>query len=182
MKAILLALAAGALLFAIGTWRLRRAPSGRGAATWLLTFLAILPVLAVTHRLTPPDLSVLPYAFQIPIPIIDFGFCLFLYTAGFFGGILQLYNLAERGFSLRILIDILHASQGRMTLDEVMKYYSAGRGIAWMYSKRVEGMIAAGLVVENAGQLVLTDRGHRAARLFSWLQDVARVEKAQVRQ
>ena len=27
-----------------------------------------------------------------------------------------------------------------------MKYYSAGRGIAWMYRKRVQGMIATGLV------------------------------------
>jgi hypothetical protein len=181
MKAILLALAAGALLFAVGTWQLCRVPGGKGAGTWLLIYFAILPVFAAVHLLTPPDLGVLPSAFQIPIPIIDLGFFFFLYTVGFFGGVLQLYNLADRGFSLRILIDIQHAPQGVVTLEEVMKYYSAGRGIAWMYRKRVQGMIATGLVVENDGQLVLTDRGHRVARLFSWLQDVACVEKAQVR-
>lgn len=174
MKAILLAFAAGVLLFALATWRLRQASDGRGAAKLMTVFLAILPILVVAHLMTPPDLGILPPALQIPVPVVDFGFCLFLYIAGFFGGVLQLYNLAERGFSLRILIDVLHAPSGAMTLDEVMKGYGAGRGIAWMYAKRVEGMRAAGLVVADGDRAVLTERGRRVARLFSRLQDFAR--------
>jgi hypothetical protein len=177
MKAILLALAAGALLLVVATWRLRQAADGKGAAKLLTVFLIILPVLAVTHLITPRDLGVLPTTLQIPIPAIDFAFCLFLYTAGFFGGVLQLYNLAERGFSLRILIDILHAPSATMTLDDVMEGYGAGRGIAWMYGKRVDGMRTAGLVVVAGDRMVLTERGHRIARLFSLLQDFARVER-----
>jgi hypothetical protein len=177
MKAILLALAAGALLLVVATWRLRHAPDGKGAAKLSTVFLLVLPALAVTHLITPRDLGILPAALQIPIPEIDFAFCLFLYTAGFFGGVLQLYNLAERGFSLRILIDILHAPTGTMTLDEVMDGYGAGRGIAWMYGKRIDGMRAAGLVVADEDRMVLTERGRRAARLFWRLQDFARVER-----
>jgi len=177
MKAILLALAAGALLLAVATWRLRRVPDGKGAAKLLTVFLIILPVLAVTHVITPPDLGFLPATLQIPLPAIDFAFCLFLYTAGFFGGALQLYNLAERGFSLRILIDILHAPLGTMTLDDVMEGYGAGRGITWMYGKRIDGMRAAGLAVAAGDRMVLTERGRRVARLFSRLQNFARVER-----
>lgn len=177
MKAVLLALAAGAVLFAVATWRLRDAPDGKGAAKLLTAFLIILPVLVVTYLIAPRDLRILPAMLQIPIPAIDFAFCLFLYIAGFFGGVLQLYNLAERGFSLRIMVDILHAPSGTMTLDEVMEGYGAGRGIAWMYGKRIDGMCAAGLVVAAGDRIVLTERGRRVARLFSRLQDFARVER-----
>jgi hypothetical protein len=107
---------------------------------------------------------------------------LFLYTAGFFGGVLQLYNLADRGFSLRILIDILHAPSGAMRLDDVMSGYGGGRGIAWMYRKRIDGMIATGLVVADASRLLLTARGRRAAHLLSLLQDFAHVKKARDQQ
>lgn len=177
MKAILLAFTAGVLLFALVTWRLRRAPAGRGAATLLAVFLAMLPILIVVHLLTPEDLGILPPALQIRPAVLDLGFALFLYAAGFFGGILQLYNLAERGFSLRILIDILHAANGAMTLDQVMTGYSDGHGIAWMYDKRVDGMLATGLIAGSKDRLVLTERGRRIARLFSWLQRLARAEE-----
>ena len=177
MKAILLALIAGVLLFALGTWRLRRVSAGKGAATLLAAFLAVLPFLVVAYLLTPANLWFLSPALQIRPAILELAFALFLYAAGFFGGILQLYNLAERGFSLRILIDILHASDGAMTLDEVMSGYSDGRGIVWMYDKRVGGMRATGLIVGNKDKLVLTGRGRRIARLFSWLQRIACVQE-----
>jgi len=176
MKAILLALAAGVALLAIGTWQLRRQPGG-GAATLLRVFLVLLPVLAIVHLLTPASLGILPPSLQIPIPAIDFLFCLFLYVAGFFGGVLQLYNLADRGFSLRILIDILHAPSHAMTLDEVMTGYSDGRGIAWMYGKRIEGMTATGLTQADGGKLLLTARGRFVARVFSRLRSFARVDE-----
>jgi len=176
MKAILLALAAGVALLAIGTWQLRRQPGG-GAATLLRVFLVLLPLLAIVYLVTPANLGILPPSLQIPIPAVDFLFCLFLYIAGFFGGVLQLYNLADRGFSLRILIDILHAPSRTMTLDEVMTGYSGGRGIAWMYGKRIEGMTATGLTQADGSKLVLTARGRFVAQLFSRLRSFARVDE-----
>lgn len=178
MKAILLAFMACVLLLAVGTWLLRRKPGGKGAATLTSVFVAILPLLAIVHLSTPASFGILPPSFQIPVPAVDFAFCLFLYTAGFFGGVLQLYNLAERGFSLRILIDILHAPSGTMTVDEVMKGYGAGRGIAWMYGKRVDGMKAAGLVTAAGERLILTARGRRVAELFSLLRKFTRIDEA----
>ena len=127
MKAILLAFMAGVLLLAIGTWLLRRKPGGKAGVTLTGVFLAIVPVLAIAYLSTPASLGILPSSFLIPIPTLELAFCLFLYAAGFFGGVLQLYNLADRGFSLRILIDILHAPSRTMTLDEVMTGYSGGR-------------------------------------------------------
>jgi hypothetical protein len=176
MKAILLALAAGILLLGLGTWRLR-VEGARGAATLLTVFLAVLPVLVLAHVLTPAGFWLFPVDLQIQPAAVSLAFALFLYAAGFFGGILQLYNLAERGFSLRILIDILHAPKGAMTLDEVMTGYSDGRSIAWMYGKRIDGMRTTGLVIGNKERLVLTERGRRIARLFAWLQRSARLKE-----
>jgi hypothetical protein len=106
---------------------------------------------------------------------VDLAFAVFLYSVGFFGGILQLYNLADRGFSLRILIDILEAPSQSLSLDDVMRSYSAGRGIDWMYAKRLEDMQSAGLAKVEGECLVLTPKGQRVAKLFTWLQEFARV-------
>jgi hypothetical protein len=144
----------------------------------LESFFIVLPLLVVSHLLTPSDLWILAPQLRIRPPALDLAFALFLYAAGFFGGILQLYNLAERGFSLRILIDVLHSPAGTMTLDQVMKHYGAGRGIAWMYDKRVADMAATGLVFLGNARLTLTRRGRRVAALFSWLQRFAGAEES----
>jgi hypothetical protein len=175
MKAILMAALAGLLLFACVSACLRLGITQRRARLMLIAFLSVLPVLLAVHFLTPPDLGFLPAELVMPIAWVDVAFATFLYGVGFFGGILQLYNLADRGFSLRILIDILEAPSQAMRLDDVMQGYSAGRGIAWMYAKRVEDMQSAGLAKVAGGSLVLTPKGQRVAKLFTWLQQFARV-------
>jgi hypothetical protein len=174
MKAILLALLAGLLVLGISTMVFRLAGATRSAKTMLLAFLAMVPVLAGLVLLTPPDLGFLPATLVNPLTAVDLGFALFLYTAGFFGGLLQLYNLADRGFSLRILIDALELQFGCTSLDQVMTGYSAGKGIAWMYEKRIDGMTATGLIRLEAGNMELTEKGWRVARLFGWLRDFTR--------
>jgi hypothetical protein len=174
MKAILLAALAGLLLFVCVSAFLRSGITRRRAGSMLIAFLFVLPVLLVVHLLTPPDLGFLPAELVMPITWVDIAFAVFLYSVGFFGGILQLYNLADRGFSLRILIDILEAPLGAMRLDDVMQGYSAGRGIAWMYAKRLEDMQSAGLAKVEGASLVLTPKGQRVAQLFTWLQEFAR--------
>jgi hypothetical protein len=175
MKAILLAALAELLLFACISALLRFGVTSRRARSMLIAFLSVLPLLLVAHLVTPPDLGFLPAALAMPIVWIDIAFALFLYSVGFFGGILQLYNLADRGFSLRILIDILEAPSQEMRLDDVMQGYSAGRGIAWMYAKRLEDLQSAGLAKVEGESLVLTPKGQRVAKLFTWLQEFARV-------
>src|SRR4051794_35627887 len=100
MKAILVAALAELLLLAGVSWGLRL--THRRARLMLIAFMSILPMLLAIHLLTPPDLGFLSAEFVMPIAWIDVVFSVFLFGVGFFGGILQLYNLADRGFSLRI--------------------------------------------------------------------------------
>jgi hypothetical protein len=175
MKAILLAALAGLVLFACVSALLRADMTERRARSMLIAFLCLLPALLLAHFLTTPDLGFLPTAVIMPIAWIDIVFAVFLYSVGFFGGILQLYNLADRGFSLRILIDILEAPSQAMRLDDIMQCYSAGRGITWMYAKRLQDMQRAGLAKIEGESLVLTPKGQRVAKLFTRLQEFARV-------
>jgi hypothetical protein len=175
MKAILLAALAGLLLFACVSACLRSGVTQRRARLMLIAFLSVLPVLMAVHLLTPPDLGFLPASLMMPVTWVDIVFAVFLYSVSFFGGILQLYNLADRGFSLRILIDILEAPSQAMRLDDVMHGYSTGRGIAWMYAKRLENMQSAGLTKVEGDSLVLTPKGKRVAKLFARLLEFARV-------
>src|SRR6266852_6149470 len=136
----------------------------------LILFLVVLPLLIAADVLSPADLGFLPSTLVMPSVLLDLAFATFLYGAGFFGGLLQLYNLADRGLSLRILIDVLEAPAGIMTTESEVMTYGAGRGLVWMYDKRVEGMIAAGLVDLEGERLILMPRGLRIARLFARLQ------------
>lgn len=108
----------------------------------------------------------------------EVAFALLLYTAAFFGGVLQIYNLADRGLSLRMLIDVGHAPGGCLTAHELTKAYSAGRGIEWMYQKRLNDLIERGLVVQHAGAATLTRRGSLAARFFSGVRKLLNIESA----
>jgi hypothetical protein len=175
MKAILIALMAELLLFACVSAFLRWGITQRRASFMVITFLSVLPVLLALHLLTPPDLDFAPAELVMPIAWVDLAFAVFLYGVGFFGGILQLYNLADRGLSLRILIDISEAPSGAMRLDDVIQGYGAGRGIAWMYAKRLEDLQSAGLAKVEGESLVLTPKGQHVAKLFKWLQGFARV-------
>jgi hypothetical protein len=174
MKAILLALVAGLLVFAVVTAVFRLSGAYRTAKTLLLIFLAVAPCLAGLVLLTPADLGFLGAKLVNPSIAVDLGFALFLYTAGFFGGLLQLYNLADRGFSLRILIDALELQSGSTSLDRVMSGYSAGKGIVWMYDKRIDGMTSTGLVTLEANEMKLTGKGWRAAWVFGRLREFTR--------
>ncbi|MBI2339346.1 MAG: hypothetical protein HYU99_03115 [Deltaproteobacteria bacterium] len=170
MRPIVAALAAEIVCFAVITIRLRLFPTGKRARMMTFSHLALLPLVPALYYLISPDLCVLPFS-MIPMDHwIAVAFSIFLYSAGFFGGILQLYNLADRGFSLRILIDLYENPSGRMSLDEIMTGYSQGRGIDWMYKKRIQGMVSQGLLLLGDGSVSNTEKGKRAAVLFSRLR------------
>ena len=175
MKAILIAALAELLLFICVSLGLRSDVTQQRARLMLISFIAVLPVLLGFYILTPSDLGFLPAATVMPMTPLDVTFAVFLYSVGFFGGLLQLYNLADRGFSLRILIDILEAPSQTMKLDDVMQGYSAGHGVAWMYSKRLGDMQCEGLAKVEDDYLILTSKGQRLAKLFTRLQEFARI-------
>lgn len=138
-------------------------------------FLLSVPLFIAGHLLTPLDLGFLSAPWTAEESLVDLAFALLVYSAGFFGGILQLYNLADRGFSLRILIDIRESSNGCLDASGVVRSYSAGKGIGWMYKKRIDDMLTRGLIVIENEQVVLTPRGHRLVGLFGRLRAYLRL-------
>jgi len=136
----------------------------------LLLFLFTLPVGAAIHYATPDNLGFLPAQWCETRRILDLGAFIFFYSACFFGGILQLYNLADRGFSLRIVIDIDRSRTGSLSAGEVMSSYSAGRGIRWMYQKRIDDLIRLRLISLDNDVVTPTASGSRVASRFLWMR------------
>lgn len=141
----------------------------------LLVFFCTLPLGLAIHSLTPGDLGFLPARWCETDTILDLAFFVFLYTATFFGFILQLYNLADRGFSLRIVMDIDRSPNGCMTVDDVMNEYSEGKGIVWMYQKRIEDLTRLKFVELTTTDVRATVAGRRVAGRFAWLRRFLRV-------
>ena len=174
MKSLLLAGAASATSVLAITVIFQFLRVERRAVTMVTLFVITLPAFVLAHVLTPRDLGFLPGWLTEPSRAADLVFGLLLYTAVFLGGVLQLYNLADRGFSLRILIDL--DELGPMSASAVAKAYSAGQGITWMYRKRLDGLFRQGLVHFDEGVVRLSDAGGRTARVFDGLQRFVRLD------
>ncbi len=160
MKGLLLAVAASLACLVIVTLGFRVREIRERAAFMARVFLLTLPVLVILPTW------------------LDLAFSLLVYAAAFFGGILQLYNLADRGFSLRMLIDIYESPRGALTADELTRAYGGGRGIGWMYDKRLDGLLERGLVRVEGGTVEISTRGHRAARVLGRLVTFLRLDAA----
>lgn len=65
----------------------------------------------------------------------------------------EVFSMVCRGFSLRILIDIL--INGPFTMDQVVSNYGEGKGVNWMIEKRIKGIESLGLVKWEKDQLTL---------------------------
>ena len=166
MKALALAAAGSVVLAAAITVLLRTARPERRVDALLRVFVVSLPVFVAVYLLTPADLGILPPSLlDGRVSGVLYGAA--VYAALFVGGWLQLYNLAERGFSLRILIDIDEHPMRAMTSAEVLRGYGAGRGIDWMIAKREDGLVSEGFAELKADRLLPTPRGRRAASLFA---------------
>jgi len=176
VKAVLFASCATALYLCAVTLLFRLMPPRRRAAAMLTLFIATTPIFALAYVATPADLGLLPPFLTEPNWLVDLGFGLFVYAAGFFGGSLQLYNLAERGFSLRMMMDVVEAPATGLTLDDVRREYSHGHGIPWMFQKRIDDMLSGQLIAISDGDVVCLERGRRIARLAGWVRDFLRLE------
>ena len=170
MKAIALAAGMTLVLFAVATVLLRYFPSPHRARQLVLAYLATLVALAAAWQMSPPDLGVLPPSLLTEPPWLDLGAAMFFFSAAFFGGVLQLYNLADRGLSLRMVIDLTESGGTIANAGDIVAGYSGGRGLAWMYRKRLDDMLAHGLVTMRDGSVALTARGRRTAMLILGLR------------
>ncbi len=176
MKAIFLASAMCLVYLALVTVAFRLAASGaKRARLMTLLFLGTLPILVTLHLLTPPDLGFIPPAL-VENPEVELALLVFLYSSSFLGGVLQLYNLADRGFSLRIAIDISQSHVDGMTVTDVIQSYSDGKGINWMYQKRIDDLVELKLVEIEDDRVTATPEGLQVAARFSWLRNFIRVE------
>lgn len=176
VKGLLLALAATALATGLITLRLRSAPPGPRVPLLLQTFALTLLVYLVAFALTPADLGVLPPKLVEHEPLTEALFGLAVHVGLCFGGVLQLYNISERGFSLRVLIEIAEASGGALTAKEIATRYSGGQGVGWMLEKRIRDMVAQGLIRLEDHAYVATAHATRSARVLVGLRRLLRLD------
>jgi len=168
MKAVILATAMTIVLLVLVTLALRHHPTPRRARKMMLIYVLCLIGAATVWFTTSGDLGFLAQSLLIEPPWQDLSLMLFFFSAAFFGGVLQLYNLADRGLSLRILIDFAEADSRIIDTDWLIANYGGGKGLAWMYEKRIAGMLETNLVERRASTIALTSKGaHTAAVLFA---------------
>jgi hypothetical protein len=176
MKAVIVAAVMTVVLFALITMAFRLSATERRARRMTLIYLGCVIVAVLTWFQTPVDLGFLARSLLIEPGWLDFALMVFFFTAAFFGGVLQLYNLADRGFSLRILIDVEEANSRAVDIDWLIANYGGGKGLTWMYGKRIEGLIDTKLVSLKAGMIELTKKGERTADLFFAVRRFLRLE------
>jgi hypothetical protein len=174
VKGVILAVILTALCFMGVSLVLRLLDKRASAALLTAVFFASIPLYLLAFLITPANLSMLPVWMCDESPVLELGFGLFVYASGFCGGVLQLYNLADRGFSLRILIDIAESPKGELTAAQVCDAYSQGRGISWMYQKRIHDLVEHRFIQVFGGRAQISTRGQRTAALFrrlrTWLR------------
>jgi hypothetical protein len=175
MKSILLAAGMTLILMVLVTVLFRHLSANRARNATALYFFAAV-VLALLWWSTPSDLGFLPPPLVAEPPWLDAFAAEFFFAAAFWGGILQLYNLADRGFSLRILIDLLETDRADADVNWILHGYSRGQGLDWMYRKRLTGMLGSGLVTLEEDLVVLTERGCKAATIFKTLRRLSKLD------
>ena len=179
MKTICLASAMTVVLLVVVTFCFRLSPSAHRARQMLFVYLFCLAALAALWFATPDDLGLLGRSLLTEPAWLDIAATLFFFSAAFFGGALQLYNLCDRGFSLRILVDMLEAPTGAVDVDYLTANYSSGRGLIWMYRKRIDDIVAARFIGQVNKQIILTAKGEMFADLFINARRVLRLELPQ---
>jgi hypothetical protein len=166
MKAVIVAAAMTLVLLLVVTLAFRVRSTQERAKQMTLLYFGCAVVAVLAWVITPSDLGLLAPPLLIEPRWLDLALMLFFFSSAFFGGILQLYNLADRGFSLRILIDLDAATPCGGGGDALVKNYGGGQGLTWMYGKRLHGLLSGGFVHRNANVIELTASGRRTAEMF----------------
>jgi hypothetical protein len=166
MKAVIVGAAVTLVLLVLVTLAFRFRPTEARAKQMTLLFFGCVAAAVLAWGVTPVDLGFLAPSLLIDPPWLDLLLMLFFLSSTFFGGILQLYNLADRGFSLCVLIDLDAATPCSGGVESLVKTYGGGQGLTWMYGKRLHGLLAGEFVRRNGDEVELTARGRRTAEIF----------------
>ncbi|MBI4541806.1 MAG: hypothetical protein HY705_02115 [Gemmatimonadetes bacterium] len=81
------------------------------------------------------------------VPLLRVG-ALALYLSGWIGFV-ELRSLLSRGYSLRMLLDLLEAG-GRLPATELERAYGGGVGLPGLLDRRVTGLVGLGLLDRTA--------------------------------
>lgn len=170
MIGFLLAAVVSIATFVAMTVAFRTCPTSPRVTLALRIYLGAMAIFTGLYVLMALKLKDIFELFRLGPAWLDLLCGLFALSASLFGGWLQLYNLANRGYSLRMLIDLLDAPQSSMTAEEMVDRYAEGRGLRWMYDTRLDGLLQTSLVLQKEGLIVLTSRGRFVGRIFRWLR------------
>jgi hypothetical protein len=175
MKGVLLATVVSVLILVGMTaiFRLYRVTAFAALAVFVVALFCFLLLFAAL----PNDAGFLPPALVADSQWLDFIVGFFVLSASFFGGWLQLFNVTDRGYSLRMLVDMLHRPDRAMTVEEIVNEYADGHGLRWMYDIRIDGILRTGLVTDSNETLSLTPRGFRVAKHFGLLRRLYKIGK-----
>jgi len=177
MKAICLASAMTIILLLAVTVAFRLNPRKHRARQVTLLYTACTVALVGLWLGTPDDLGFLHHSLLAEPHWFDLALALFFFSVAFFGGVLQLYNLADRGFSLRILIDAVEDANGSIDTDALMTGYGGGQGLTWMYDKRMHGLLEENLVRRMDASIALTANGAWIADQFIRIRQFLKLDR-----
>jgi hypothetical protein len=178
MKGICLASAMTVVLLLLVTLTFRFDPRQHRARQVTVLYVACTVALVGLWLGTPDDFGFLHRSLLIRPGGFDLALALFFFFVAYFGGVLQLYNLADRGFSLRILIDALEDKSGSIDTDRLLTGYGGGQGLSWMYDKRMHGLLEGNFVRRTDTSIALTTRGARIADLFIRVRQFLKLDSA----
>lgn len=92
---------------------------------------------------------------------------------GFFVlGYLEFFSMLCRGFSLQLLVDVY--VKGAASKEDIIAHYG-GKGIDWMFTKRIATMQSLGFVAWDGATLTLRSRGALVGRIGLFVKRVLRM-------
>ena len=80
----------------------------------------------------------------------------------FFIGFGLIWGVMTRGYTIAMLVEF-HRAGGPLTEEALAAAYSGGRGLSWLFDKRLGGIHRLGLIVRDGGDVVLTPAGRFVA-------------------
>jgi len=90
---------------------------------------------------------------------------LYFYLFGFIGVFLQIYGLADRGFSLAMLTDLNRAHPRAMTREALKQTYADGKGLTYVSHKRMHQLTHGGFIRTEGNTVRATRLGAAIGRV-----------------
>ena len=163
LKGIVLAAGAFALFLPLHVLLLRAVrPHARFRAMTRL-HAGLAAAILLVYAATPPDLVPLPHGWGAGGSVLGALNAVAVHWF-LFMGYAMFYFLVDRGFSLRIMIEVERA--GALGRDGIAAAYPP----AGVVRRRLDEMVEIGRLVRAGARYRLTPRGRFDARMFAWLK------------